>query len=129
MQNPADLKYAVSHEWARAAGGVVTVGITAFAADQLSDITYVDLPRVGDSAAAGKRFGEIESVKAVSDLNAPVSGIITDVNAALNDDPAVITRDPYGDGWMIKIKPGNPAELNALMSAAEYEKRSAEAGH
>jgi glycine cleavage system H protein len=129
MTNPTDLKYAETHEWARSAGGVVTVGITGFAADALSDITYVDLPRVGERIRAGERFGEIESVKAVSDLMAPVTGQVTAVNEALNDDPTVIAKDPYGAGWMIQVRPDQPAELDRLLSAADYEKHTAEAGH
>lgn len=128
MTYPADLKYSESHEWARLEGDVVTVGITAFAADQLSDITYVDLPRVGEATVAGQRFGEIESVKAVSDLNAPVSGEIVEVNEALNDDPAVISTDAFGAGWMVRIRAADPAELDALKSAREYEQQIADSG-
>lgn len=126
METPADLKYADTHEWARAEGKRVTVGITALAVDQLSDITYVDLPRVGEKTVRGERFGEIESVKAVSDLNAPVTGAIVEVNGALNDNPAVITSDPYGAGWMIKIEASDLAELAALKSAEEYDRLTAE---
>ncbi len=127
MSSPAELRYSDTHEWARAEGGVVTVGITAFAVDQLSDITYVDLPRVGAQTHAGKRFGEIESVKAVSDLNAPVSGEIVEVHEGL--DPSVITNDPYGEGWLIKVRAANPAELNNLKSADAYDKMTAESQH
>jgi glycine cleavage system H protein len=122
MADPADLKYSESHEWARLEGDVATVGITAFAVDQLSDITYVDLPRAGETAEAGQRFGEIESVKAVSDLVAPLTGEIVEVHEAVNDDPAVITKDPYGEGWLIRIKVRDRAELEALKSAEEYER-------
>ena len=121
MPSPADLKYSDTHEWARLEGQVVTVGITAFAVDQLSDITYVDLPRVGDRASAGQRFGEIESVKAVSDLLSPVSGEIVEVHETLNDDPAVITNDPYGEGWLIRIKASDLSALDGLKSAEAYE--------
>jgi len=122
MANPTDLKYSESHEWARPDGDVVTVGITAFAVDQLSDITYVDLPRVGERTTAGQRFGEIESVKTVSDLNAPVTGEIVEVHETLNDDPSVITNDPYGKGWIVKVRAGDVSELDAMKSAEEYER-------
>jgi len=126
MACPADLKYTDTHEWARLEDGVVTVGITAFAADALSDITYVDLPREGERTTAGERFGEIESVKAVSDLAAPVSGEIVAVNADLNDDPAAVSSDAYGAGWMIRIKADDPAQMDALKTADEYERMLAE---
>ena len=127
MANPTDLRYGESHEWARPEGDVVTVGITAFAVDQLSDITYVDLPRVGERTTAGQRFGEIESVKTVSDLNAPVTGEIIEVHETLNDDPSVITNDPYEKGWIVKIRAGDASELDALKSAEEYERFVSEA--
>ena len=127
MSHPADLRYSDSHEWARLEGDVVTVGITAFAVDQLSDITYLDLPRPGERTTAGERFGEVESVKAVSDLVAPVTGEILEVHEALNDDPSVITNDPYGEGWIVRIRPDDVSELERLKSAEEYERLVSEA--
>jgi glycine cleavage system H protein len=123
--NPKDLKYTESHEWARLQGDVETVGITAHAAHNLSDLVYLDLPDVGDSVSAGSSFGEIESVKAVSDLNSPVDGEVVEVNAGLTDSLATINADPYGGGWMIKVrvKGGAPA---TLLDADAYEKLIAE---
>ena len=118
-----------SHEWARLEGDVVTVGISAHAVKQLSDLVYIELPEKGKKVKKGEPFGEIESVKAVSELFSPVDGEIIDVNAALSDNLESITKEPYGAGWMIKIKPSNPAELDRLMSAKDYEKHTAEAGH
>jgi glycine cleavage system H protein len=123
--NPKDLKYTESHEWARLQGDVVTVGITAHAAHNLSDLVYLDLPDVGDTVNAGSSFGEIESVKAVSDLNSPVDGEVVEVNEGLTDSLATINEDPYGDGWMIKVRMrgGAPA---SLLDADAYEKLIAE---
>src|SRR5919109_4793533 len=99
--NPKSLRYATTHEWASLEGDVCTVGISQFAVDQLTDVVYVELPEVGDHVFAGESFGEIESVKAVSDLYAPVNGEVTEINEALLDDPAAISKDPYGKGWLI----------------------------
>ena len=119
MSNPTDLKYTEDHEWVRIEGDVATVGITAHAAETLSDLVYIDLPEVGDSLEAGKSFGEIESVKAVSDLNAPLAGEVIDVNSELAENLGDITADPYGKGWMIKLK--IDGEPEGLMDAAAYD--------
>jgi glycine cleavage system H protein len=119
--NPADLKYDKEHEWVRVEGDSVAIGISDFAQDQLGEVVYVDLPSVGDDIVAGETFGEIESVKSVSELYAPVSGTVVDVNGSLDGAPETINSDPYGEGWMVKISLADPSQLDALMSADEYE--------
>jgi glycine cleavage system H protein len=119
--NPADLMYDKEHEWVRVEGGQAVIGISDFAQDQLGEVVYVDLPSVGDAVIAGETFGEIESVKSVSELYAPVTGTITEVNDDLDGAPEAINSDPYVGGWMIKIELGDPSQLDALMSADEYE--------
>ena len=126
---PAELRYTKEHEWAKVEGDRVRIGITAFAQEQLGDVAFVELPKVGAKVAAMKTFGVVESVKAVSDLFAPVSGEILEANAALTRKPETVNTDPYGQGWMIVVKMANPKELDALMSAADYEKLIAGAGH
>jgi glycine cleavage system H protein len=126
---PAELRYTKEHEWAKVEGDRVRIGITAFAQEQLGDVVFVELPKVGAKVAAMKTFGVVESVKAVSDLFAPVSGEILEANAALTRKPETVNTDPYGQGWMIVVKMANPKELDALMSAADYEKLIAGAGH
>src|SRR5688572_30182981 len=111
MSAPNDRKYLASHEWHRSEGDTVTIGITQFAADELTDITFVALPKVGAKLAANKPFGEIESVKTTSELYSGVSGEVTAVNEKLDSDPGLVNRDPYEGGWMIKVKAANPAEL------------------
>ena len=126
MSYPTDRKYTKEHEWITADG---TIGITHYAQDSLGDIVFVELPKVGTEITAGKPFGTVESVKAVSDLNAPVSGTVTAVNEDLATSPEKVNKDAHG-AWMVKIKVKDPAELNALLSAADYEKFvSEEAGH
>jgi len=120
MSAPKDLRYLQTHEWHRVEGDTVTIGITQFAADELTDITYVSLPKVGDKIAANGRFGEIESVKATSDLYSGVAGTITAVNNELGNEPGLVNRDPYQAGWMIKLKANNPADVNKLLSVEEY---------
>ncbi len=120
MSAPADRKYLESHEWHKVDGDTATIGITQIAADELTDITYVSLPKVGAKVSAGKPFGEIESVKATSDLYSGVSGEVVAVNAALNDDPGLVNRDPYNGAWMIKVKLANPSEADRLLNAADY---------
>ncbi len=120
MSAPADRRYLQTHEWHRLDGDSITLGISQFAADELTDITYVSLPRVGDHVTANQRFGEIESVKATSDLYSGVSGTVTAVNEALANDPGWVNRDPYDQGWMIKIKPTTPDEVNKLLSVEDY---------
>jgi glycine cleavage system H protein len=124
----SNLKYLPSHEWASIAGDVCTVGITQYAVDQLTDVTHLQLPKVGTATTAGKAFGEIESVKAVFDLNAPMTGTVLEKNAAVEKDPSLINQDPYGKGWMIKIKLAAGAKTDHLLDLQQYEKQIAE-GH
>jgi glycine cleavage system H protein len=118
---PTDRKYSKTHEWYRAEGNVVTVGITEFAATQLTDITYVQLPQVGTKAAAGGEVGEIESVKATSPLYSAFNGEVVEVNSRLNDAPETVNDDPFGAGWMVKIKAADLSPLDGLMDAKAYE--------
>ncbi len=118
---PQDLKYDREHEWVRLDGDVATIGISDFAQDQLGEVVYVDLPTAGDAVNAGESFGEVESVKSVSELFSPVSGEILEVNDALGDAPETVNEDPYGDGWMIKVKLADTSEVAGLMDAAAYE--------
>lgn len=122
----ASLKYLPSHEWAAIAGSIVTVGITAYAVEQLTDVTHLQLPPVGKAVSAGKAFGEIESVKAVFDLNSPVTGTVTEVNKAVQADPSLINTDSYGVGWMIKIEMAPGAGTDHLLDLAAYEKQLSE---
>ena len=122
MTVPEDRRYLSTHEWHLLEGDTVTIGITRFAADELTDITFVDLPKVGTAVKANQRFGEIESVKATSDLYSGLSGIVTAVNNELSNDPAVVNSDPYRDGWMLKIKVDNPTELEKLLTPEQYLK-------
>lgn len=119
---PAELKYTKDHEWARVEAAGVRVGITEFAVEQLGDVTLVDLPAVGTKLEAAGHFGDIESVKAVSELFAPISGEVVEVNSALADNPELVNSAPYGDGWMLLIKPSDPKDLEKLLDAAAYEK-------
>lgn len=120
---PADLRYAKSHEWVKTAGdGTATVGITDYAQNSLGDITYVQLPKVGAALAAGQVFGVVESVKAASDLYAPVAGTVIEVNSALDAAPETVNQDAYGAGWMLKLKLASADEASALLDAAAYEK-------
>lgn len=121
MDFPEELKYTEEHEWALADGDLVSVGITDFAQDQLGDVVFVELPEVGDKAEVGKAFGVVESVKAVSDIYAPIAGEIVEVNSDLPDTPETVNTSPYEDGWMIRIKPDDPSELDAMMDAAAYQ--------
>lgn len=118
---PKDLKYDTEHEWVKVDGDVATIGISDFAQDQLGEVVYVDLPAVGDEIIAGESFGEVESVKSVSELMSPLSGDIVEVNETLGDAPETVNEDCYGDGWMIKIKMADVAQTDDLMSADEYE--------
>lgn len=118
---PADLRYAKSHEWLRPeSDGTVTVGITDYAQNSLGDITYVQVPKVGAVLKSGETFGVVESVKAASDLYAPVAGTVVAVNGALDGAPETVNRAPYTDGWMLRLKPADPASLQALLDAAAY---------
>ncbi len=118
---PKDLKYDREHEWVRVDGDVATIGISHFAQDQLGEVVYVDLPKAGDLVNAGDTFGEVESVKSVSELYSPVSGEIVEVNDALDDAPETVNAEPYGDGWMIRVKLSDPAEVDGMMDADDYE--------
>lgn len=122
LKFPDDLKFAKSDEWVRVDGDTATIGVSDYAQDQLNDIVYVEMPEVGDTVTAGQSFGLVESVKAASDVLAPVSGSVAEVNGKLEDEPELINSDPYGDGWIIKIKIGDKAALDGLMDAAAYEK-------
>jgi len=115
------VKYQKSHEWARKEGDLVVVGISDYAQDSLGDVVFVELPEVGKSFGQGEGFGVVESVKSASDLYMPVAGEIAEVNEALGDTPETVNEAPFGEGWMIKIKPDDPSEMEALMSASEYE--------
>jgi glycine cleavage system H protein len=117
---PEGLRYTREHEWAKAEGERVRVGITAYAQDQLGDVVFVDLPAVGATVRQMQGFGVVESVKAVSDLFAPVDGTVAEVNAALASSPELVNQDPYGEGWIIVITPSDPAQLESLMTAPEY---------
>lgn len=122
MEFPKDLKYTKEHEWVKVEGNVATVGITDYAQDSLGDVVYVELPQEGGSVTKSEPFGVVESVKAVSDLYAPLSGNVAEVNDAIVDSPEAINEDPYGDAWMIKIEIGSQDELSDLLSADEYQK-------
>lgn len=123
---PADLKYVKSHEWLKvAADGTATVGITDYAQNSLGDITFVQVPKVGAVLRAGESFGVVESVKAASDVYAPVAGTVLEVNKALDANPEKVNQSPYGEGWMLKLKLANPADAAALLSPADYGKLTA----
>jgi glycine cleavage system H protein len=129
MAYPTDRKYTKEHEWIQAGGAMATIGITHHAQESLGDIVFVELPKVGAELAAGKTFGTVESVKAVSDLYAPASGTVTETNGDLATSPEKVNKDPHGS-WMVKITLKNAGELDGLLSAADYEKFVAEeAGH
>lgn len=120
MNFPEDLRYTQDHEWARKKGTLVVIGITEFATDQLGDVVYVELPAVGDEVKKGETFGVVESTKAVSDLFAPVSGKVVEINSPLVDAPEGINEDPYGEGWLIAVEPSSPQDLDALLDAKGY---------
>lgn len=122
MDVPASLKYSRTHEWVRVEGDTATVGITDHAQAELGDVVYVELPEPGRVLAAGDVFGTVESIKAVSDLYSPVSGEVVEANAALPDATEAVNQDPYGSGWMVRIRMTNPAELDQLLTAEEYLK-------
>ena len=126
MSAPNDRKYQESHEWALEQDGLVVIGITAVAVERLSDLVFVDLPAVGKAVEKGAVFGEIESVKAVSDLISPVSGDVVEVHDSLADELDTLAQDPYGAGWMIKIKPAEGSTLDGLLDAEAYDKHAAE---
>lgn len=125
MNIPADLRYTPEHEWVRIAGEVATIGITDYAQGELGDIVFVELPAVNAATEQMQSFGTIEAVKTVSELFAPLSGTIIEVNAKLNDHAELINQDPYGEGWLVKIKFSNAGEVNQLLTAAAYQKQIA----
>ena len=118
---PSDYRYTKEHEWIKASGNTGTIGITDYAQHELGDVVFVELPIVGAKITAGKTFGTVESVKAVSEIYAPVSGEVIEANAALSGAPETVNSDPHGAGWLIKVKLANPTEVNNLMDAAAYE--------
>ena len=124
MPAPQDRKYLKSHEWHKLDGDVCTIGITQFAADELTDITYVDLPEVGSSVTANESFGEIESVKATGDLNSGVSGEVVEVNDEVKNDPSLVNSDPHEQGWMIRVRMSDKAELEKLLTPEQYAKQT-----
>ena len=126
MATPADLLFSKEHEWVKLDGDSATIGVTDYAQNALGDIVYVELPRVGSAIKQFSNVGVIESVKAVSDLFTPMSGEVVEVNSALDNDPAAVNRDPYGAGWLLKIKPADPNEAKSLLSAADYAKLAEE---
>src|ERR1700694_2334761 len=123
--DPKNLRYAATHEWASLEGDVCTVGITKFAVEQLTDVVYIELPDVGDHVFRGDSYGEIESVKAVSDLYSPVDGEISAINEPLLNDPAAVASDPYGKGWLVKIEVEKGTTLDHLLTLEQYEKQIA----
>lgn len=120
MNIPAQLKYTTDHEWVRIEGDMAFIGITDYAQGELGEIVYVDIPTEGETVAAGEVFGSIEAVKTVADLLMPVEGEVVELNAALEDQPELVNNDPYGEGWIIKVKMADPAKVETLMDAAAY---------
>ena len=127
--DPKQLRYAKTHEWARLDGDVCVVGLTQFAVDQLTDIIYIELPKVGKTVHAEGAFGEIESVKSVNDLYSPVDGEVVEVNTQLANDPSLISKDPYGKGWLIKVKVAAGATLDDLLTHEQYQEQLASEEH
>ena len=121
MNHPSELKYAATHEWVKIEGDLIITGISDHAQDALGDLVYVEAPEVGTQLTAGQQAGVVESVKTASDIHAPVSGVVVEVNAELEDDPDFVNDAPYGKGWIYKIKPDNMADVEKLLSNAEYE--------
>ncbi|EXE91328.1 glycine cleavage system H protein [Acinetobacter pittii] len=121
MNHPSELKYARTHEWVKIEGDLVITGITDHAQDELGDLVYVETPEVGNQVTAGEQAGVVESVKTASDIHAPVSGTVVEVNTDLEDDPDFVNEDPYGKGWIYKIKPDNIADVEKLLTNSEYE--------
>jgi glycine cleavage system H protein len=120
LSYPDDVRYTAEHEWARLERGLVTIGVTSYATEQLGDVVFVELPEVGRTLESMKPFGVVEAVKTVSDLFAPIAGEVVEVNTALADNPALVNQAPFGDGWMIRIKPADPGAVQRLMSSDDY---------
>ncbi len=127
--DPTTLKYTPTHEWVHLAGDVATLGISRFAVDQLTDLIVIDLPKVGATLTQGKPFGEVESVKAVSDLYAPVGGEVIEVNDAVANDVQILAEDPYTKGWLVKVRVADPAPLAALLDHDAYQAKVADEAH
>lgn len=125
MAQPEDLLFSKEHEWVKMDGDTATIGITDYAQSSLGDIVYVELPKVGTSIEQFGNVGVVESVKAVSDLFTPISGEVVEINSALDGDPAAVNREPYGDGWLMRVRVSNPDETKSLLNAADYEKIAA----
>jgi glycine cleavage system H protein len=121
MNHPSDLKYASTHEWARLEGDLVVTGISDHAQNSLGDLVYVEMPEVGAQLSAGQQAGVVESVKTASDIHAPIDGEVVEINPALEDDPELVNTDPYGEGWIYKIRPARAADLDDLLTAEQYE--------
>ena len=128
MSVPQDYKFTRTHEWVKVDGDVVTIGLTEFAQSELGDITYLELPGVGTEVRASEPFGVVESVKAASDIYAPVSGEVVEENEAAISSPEVVNASPFGDAWLLKVRVSDPSQLDSLMGAAEYEKLVSESG-
>ena len=128
-ETPTELRYAESHEWVRSENGLVTVGITDYAQEALGDVVFVELPEPGESVTAAEEAGVVESVKAASDIYAPVSGTVVEINENLEDAPELVNQDPYGDGWFFKVEPRNADELDDLLDANGYVERCAAEDH
>ena len=118
---PEDLHYSKDHEWVRVDGNIATIGITDYAQNSLGDVVYVELSKPGDELAANESFGSVESVKAVSEIFTPVSGVVSRINESLADEPEKVNSDPYGEGWMVRLRMSNSGEVDSLLTAAEYE--------
>ena len=129
MNFPTNLKYTKSHEWVESAGPVLTCGVTDYAQKEISDVVFVEVPKVGRTVKQGETVAVVESVKAAFDIYSPISGEVTASNSELETTPALVNQDPYGKGWFFKIKPSNPAEMSNLMSSADYEKHAQGGGH
>jgi len=126
---PNDLRYTNDHEWVRVNGKIATVGITAYAVEQLGDITLIDLPKEGEKFARGAQLATVESVKAASDIYAPVSGTVVKVNVPVGDSPEMLNEDCYDEGWIVELEMSNPAEIDQLMTSAQYEKELSDNAH
>jgi glycine cleavage system H protein len=121
MENPRDYRYTKEHEWAKMDGDIAVMGITNYAATQLGDMVYVDMPTVGSTISQGDSIGALESVKAAADFYSPIGGEVVERNEKLLDEPGLLNADPFGEGWYVKVRPSDPSELEALMSADEYD--------
>jgi glycine cleavage system H protein len=122
VSHPDDVRYTPEHEWARLENGLVTVGITSYATEQLGDVVFVELPATGKTIEEMKAFGVVEAVKTVSDLFAPLAGEVVEVNDELTDNPALVNQDPYGRGWIVRVRPRDAKDLEKLLSRADYER-------